>query len=155
MTWTDATTTIAMVLGTVAYLAALIYAVSYIDGWRALAKHFAASPGTEPRSAEVRRFVSAAILGLAWWQRGNFGWSVFTAEMEMGLYMAPHWWIALGHEPLCIPWDAIAEVVPRGGIGGPYVELHFAVPGLDKRLVLAADAVARLRPHGHDTSDES
>ena len=137
--------------GFVLFYYVLLVAISHIDGWRALARHFAVGPAAE-RPREFRRFVSGHLLGDAWWQRASFDFSLRTAETEAGLYVVPHWWVAPGHHLLCIPWDAIASAErrtlhwPRTARPGEYLELRFAAPDLRLRLDLTASAISRSLP---------
>lgn len=142
---------LAMTLGLTAasYLGALAV-VSHIDGWRKLVEHFPLRPG-HVAPPHVRAHVSARILGAKWWQQAKFDWSMQTAETDAGLYVAPHWWIAFCHPPVCIPWEAIRSARP-GALHpntqkkGEHIELTFVDPALDRRLVLDAAAVTRPLP---------
>ena len=82
----------------------VVYLISRVSGWTALAARFAVAPDRRPRgdtfgwqSVQLRLFAS-------------YSNCVDVVVSERGLFLQPVWPFRFGHAPLLIPWNDIADV---------------------------------------------
>lgn len=80
---------------------AIVFATARISGWASLARAY---PGTQPASGQSWHFTSATFGRLSSYR------NVLTVmTTPSGLFLRPILPFRIGHEPLLIPWNAIAE----------------------------------------------
>jgi hypothetical protein len=126
---------LALALGYVAFLWALVGFLGWAGGWRSLSERYgAARQGRVEPPGAVR------------WAYGGFGWvnynGVLTVAADLeGLYVALPWWIAVGTPPLHLPWIALRWEGERRW--GPFSRVTIRVDG-GRRLHLSGRAWARL-----------
>jgi hypothetical protein len=85
----------------VAFWCSMCFALSFLSGWRALAKHYRA---TQPFAVDRWRFRSASISGV------SYGGTLTLGADEQGLFISVMFPFRLGHPPLFIPWSEVHSV---------------------------------------------
>ena len=84
---------------------AIVYLVSRMSGWAALAKQFAYDG---PAEGEEFNFCSARIRLFS-----NYGNCLKVSLSSAGIHIRTMIFFRIGHEPLRIPWTAVEDVVVR------------------------------------------
>lgn len=124
-------------LAIAAWWCILMWVVSRMCGWHALARHYRA----ESRFQGKHHRFSSVKMG-----SGNYGGCVTLGANSEGLYLAVMFLFRIGHPPLFIPWADLTPRIKKLWIfewlvfevkRAPRVKLSFAMP-LAKKL--AADA---------------
>ena len=115
--------------------------LAWLDGWRALARHY--------------RAVGLPTGQTFSWQSGRIGWLDYNGCLtirvcEDGLYLAVWPPVVFSHPPLLLPWSKLHVVSVRDKWWGRDVTLTVGTPPLARiRLPLKVlDAADRLRPPG-------
>lgn len=116
----------------------LIWAISWLTGWRVLARHYVVHGPFRGREHRFQR------LQMGW---GNYGGCVTIGTNSDGLYLAVMLPFRPGHPPLFVPWGEVASAEFESKWYGSWLELRFsAAPRVRVRLpervgkLVAADA---------------
>ncbi|GEN09569.1 hypothetical protein SAMN05443572_109223 [Myxococcus fulvus] len=83
----------------VAWFAFVMWVLSWVSGWRGLARNFGTDTGDRPESM---RWLRSARLGLA-----SYDCCLWVGGDERGLYLRPVLPLRLSHASLRIPWSEI------------------------------------------------
>nr|BDT33845.1 hypothetical protein MFMH1_35140 [Myxococcus sp. MH1] len=81
------------------WFAFVLWVLSWVSGWRGLARNFGTDAGDRPESM---RWLRSARLGWA-----SYNHCLWMGGDERGLYLRPVLPLRLSHSPLRIPWSEI------------------------------------------------